>query len=68
MPCYAVTSGKLLNLPEPLEPSQEREMSKVWGALKEQQGWGAQRAQSVQCATPDLGVLSLSPMVGAEIT
>ena len=36
--------------------------------LKEDADWGAWLAQSVECATLDLGVVSSSSMVGVEIT
>lgn len=43
-------------------------MSRVWEVLKKQQSWGAWLAQSVLCATLDLGVMSLSLTLGVEIT
>lgn len=30
--------------------------------------WGAWLSRSVDCATPDLGVMCLSPMLGVEMT
>ena len=40
----------------------------MWWEIKGCCGWGAQLAQSVEHATLDLGVMSLSPTMGEELT
>lgn len=36
--------------------------------MKKWENWGTWLAQSVDCATLDLGVVSLCPMLGVELT